>query len=121
MNISPVSFRSAAAPSFQDIINKPQAFTTATPSAATNINEGGAKKGSGAKKVLGLLVAAGAIAAGLAVGAKKGKFTVGETTNKYLAKVFPWLEKAGNAVNGAVDKVVELAKKILPKAKDIAE
>lgn len=53
-------------------------------------------------------VAAGAVvAAGLALGAKYGKFTVTDKTNKHLAKIFPYLEKAGNFINTKAATVVK--------------
>lgn len=58
-----------------------------------------------AKAVVKTTVASAAIAAGLAIGAKKGKFAVNENTNKYLAKVFPYLDKAGSFINKQVGKV----------------
>lgn len=52
-----------------------------------------------------------AVATALAIGAKKGKFTVNENSSKVAQKVLPYLEKAGNFVNGQVNKATtKLAK-----------
>lgn len=110
MNISPVRFTAATtrfgntSTSFQDIINKPQAYTMPqeTPSAASSLNGKEVKKKSPAKTLLKIVVAAGAIAAGLALGATKTNIFA-EGSNPILNKAKGYLAAAGNFI---ADKAV---------------
>lgn len=120
MNINPVRFTAAttrfgnASTNFQDIINKPQAYTMPqeTPSAATNISDKAAKKKSPAKAIAGLIIAAGAIAAGLAFGATKTNiFAAGR--NEILNKAKGYLSTAGHFI---AEKAVVAKDFIISKA-----
>ena len=62
-----------------------------------------------AKTVAKAAVVSAAVATTLALGARSGKFTVNENTNKVLAKALPYLEKAGNFIN---DKACQVVNKI---------
>ena len=59
------------------------------------------------KTIAKATIATAAVATTLALGAKKGKFTVTESTNKYAAKVMPYLEEAGNFINSKASKVTQ--------------
>ena len=129
MNITSVSFGSTLS-EFNEKIKAPQRYVhTETPSAATSLSKSHKKKGSFGKTVVKLALAAGAIAAALALGAKKGAFNVekfkGETTKKIAEK----LQNAGNTIadkankyyTTAKTKVSEIAKKVTEKAPEAAE
>ena len=58
-----------------------------------------------AKTVAKAAVVTAAVATTLALGAKSGRFTVNEKTNKVMAKALPYLEKAGNFINNKAEKV----------------
>ena len=60
-----------------------------------------------AKTVAKAAVVSAAVAATLALGAKNGKFAVNDNTNKVMAKVLPYLEKAGNFINDKAGKVAD--------------
>lgn len=60
-----------------------------------------------AKTVIKGAIVASAVATTLALGAKSGKFTVNEKTNKFAAKALPYLEKAGNFINKKAGEVVD--------------
>ena len=83
MMVSPVSFRATTQTSFQDMINRPQTYAE-KPAAAANINGTEKKKGGLGKKLLGLLVAAAAVAGGMIA------------VNKNMSKITPLLEKVKN-------------------------
>lgn len=119
MNISPVRFTAATtrfgnSSNFQDIINKPQAYAIPqeTPSASTSINNTSAKKKSPAKAILGTIIAAGAIAAGLAFGATKTNIFA-EGKNELLNKAKGYLSTAGNVI---AEKAVAAKNFIVDKA-----
>lgn len=119
MNISPVRFTAATtrfgnSSNFQDIINKPQAYTMPkeTPAASTSINNTSAKKKSPAKAILGTIIAAGAIAAGLAFGATKTNIFA-EGKNELLNKAKGYLSTAGNVI---AEKAVVAKNFIVDKA-----
>lgn len=97
MMVSPVSFRATTAASFQEMLKRPQTYAE-QPAAASTINSGANKKGGAGKKLLGALVAAGAVAAGLAFGHHKGIFTNNKITNETIKKGLGYLDKAGEAV-----------------------
>lgn len=142
MNISPVSFRSTVGTTqrtnFDALISRPQTFAhTEQPTAATNIAETKKKK-SPLKKLLGLIVTAGAVAAGLALGAKKGVFNPKANGNKYVETAKSGCKIAGeyilekgkqgatiaktkfNEIKGIVkEKISELAK--APKEEMVEE
>ncbi len=122
MNISPVRFTAATtrfgntSTNFQDIINKPQAYTIPqeTPSAATSINDKSVKKKSPAKAILGTLIAAGAIATGLAVGATKTNiFAAGK--NEMLNTVKGYLSQAGTFIADKAGLAKEFVMSKLPQ------
>ncbi len=97
--INPVSFRSATAGNFSQLVNKPQAYKVQEQPAAAATIKGEKKKGSLAKKVLILAGTAAAVVAGLAVGHKNGLFTkVTPETNKYIKTGMEYLDKAGKFV-----------------------
>ena len=110
MMVSPVSFRATTAANFQEMLRRPQTYAE-QPAAASTINAGGKKKGGVGKKLLGVLVAAAAIAGGLVFGHKKGYFTNNKITNETIKKGLGYLDKAGEAVlkyaGAAKNKVVE--------------
>ena len=83
MMVSPVSFRATTQTSFQDMINRPQTYAE-KPAAAANIHGTEKKKGGLGKKLLGLLVAAAAVAGGMIA------------VNKNMSKITPLLEKVKN-------------------------
>lgn len=120
--INAVSFRStAAATSFQEKLARPQAYTKAeTPAAASGLNDGSTKKGSAGKKIAGVVVLAGAIAAGLALG--KGKLgSLKETVNNQtVKKILGGLETAGTQIADKAIKAKDFVLGHLPKAKDVA-
>ena len=60
-----------------------------------------------AKTVAKAAVVTAAVATTLALGAKNSKFTVNDKTNKVLAKVLPYLDKAGNFINNKAGKVAD--------------
>lgn len=99
MNISPVSFRSATTTpgsDFSTLISRPQTYTQKEqPVAAVEINGAGKKK-SPVKTILGLLVGAAGIAAGLALGAKHGIFNPKAGGNKYVEMAKSGLKLAGD-------------------------
>lgn len=114
MNIGNVSFRSTvgATPSstFSNLVRKPQAYAE-TPAAATTITQKPKKK-SVLKKALIAVGAAAAAVAGIALGAKKGVFTVKESTPKFLKGILPKLETFGNSVSKFVSGIGERVKGI---------
>ena len=122
MNISPVSFSAAqSTTSFQDKIRQPQAFVTQeAPAASSKIKNDGEKKKSPAKIVAGLVVAAGVIAAGLGIGAKKGVFAPGK--NEALNTVKSYLDKAGSFIaDNAVKAKDWVVSKLPQKTEQAAE
>ncbi len=120
MNISPVSFSSTVGTtSFQDKIRQPQAYLTKeTPAASSQIKPNGGKKKSPAKVIAGIIVAAGAVAAGLGLGAKYGIFNQGK--NATFNTVKGYLDKAGNAVINYTSKAKDFILSKLPKAAEKA-
>ena len=52
-----------------------------------------------AKAVVGTVATAALVTAGLALGAKNGKFAVTEESSAVAKKVLPYLDKAGQAIN----------------------
>lgn len=100
MMVSPVSFRATTAANFQEMLRRPQTYAE-QPAAASTINAGGKKKGGVGKKILGALVAAAAVAAGLVLGHNKGWFTnlaKKEGTADFIKKGLGYLDDAGAAV-----------------------
>ncbi len=86
MMISPISFAGTtpSAPTFADLLKKPQAYTSA-PAAASKIEKSGkTKKGSLGKKILTAVGVAAAIAAALAAGSK---FGLAEHAYKGISKI----------------------------------
>ena len=97
MMVSPVSFRATTAANFQEMLRRPQTYAE-QPAAASTINSGANKKGGAGKKILGALIAAAAVAAGLAFGHHKGIFTNNKITNETIKKGLGYLDDAGAAV-----------------------
>lgn len=97
MMVSPVSFRATTAANFQEMLKRPQTYAE-QPAAASTINSGAKKKGGAGKKILGALIAAGAVAAGLVLGHKKGIFTSDKITNETIKKGLGYLDKAGKSI-----------------------
>lgn len=112
--INPVSFRStAAATSFQERLAQPQAYTKAeTPVAASGLDGAKETKGSAGKKVLGTVVLAGAIAAGLALGKGKIGGLKDKVNNETLKKCIGGLETAGTVI---AEKAGQLKQMVLSK------
>lgn len=118
MNIRPVSFGSNVA--FQEMVSKPQTFVAQnTAVASTSVVDKPKKKG-GLKKILGIAALAAAAVAGIAYGAKKGKFDVvnPEEGNKVLNAIKTKLGAFGNSVNNLVSKY---APKVQQAAETVAE
>ena len=131
MNISPVSFRSTTTASKVDIntlVSKPQAYQKKEePQAAGPLN-GTEKKKSTGKKILGLIVAAGAVMAGLALGAKHGIFNAKEGGNAILEPIKKVAKGAGDKILGWGNSVIGFVKtkwgeikNHLPKADEVKE
>ena len=101
MMISPVSFR-ATTTDWNALLEKKQTFqsptATATPAAASGLNEGAKKKGGVAKKILGAIIGLGLAAGALALGHKKGVFVAKEGANKYIKQGVELLDKGGKWV-----------------------
>ena len=55
-----------------------------------------------AKAVAGTIATAALVTTGLALGAKNGKFAVSEESSAVAKKILPYLDKAGQAINGFV-------------------
>ena len=115
MNISPVSFRSTTVSGsgidIKTLASKPQAFQKKEePQAAGPLN-GGEKKNSIGKKILGLIVGAGAIMAGLALGSKYGVFKANANGNKYIEMGKTYLNTAGEKILGWGKLAVDFGKK----------
>lgn len=122
MNISPVNFRSTVGNTqrtdFTALISRPQAFAhMEQPTAATNL-EGGKKKKSPIKTLLGLIVAAGAVMAGLALGAKQGIFKVKSNDKEYVKIAKSGLKIAGDKCLEWGTKAIEVAKNKFNEAKN---
>ena len=131
MNISPVSFRSTTTASKVDIntlVSKPQAYQRKEePQAAGPIN-GAKKKKSPAKTILGLVVAAGAVMAGLALGAKHGIFNAKEGGNQILETIKKGAKVAGDKILGWGNSTINFVqtkwgeiKNHLPNGKEVAD
>ena len=116
--INSVSFRSTTATSFQEKLAKPQAYTKAdTPVAASGLDAKKEKNGSTGKKIAGVVILAGALAAGLALG--KGKISVlkDKVNNETLKKCLEGLETAGTVIAEKAGQIKELVLTKLPKTK----
>ena len=113
-------------------VDAPQTYTR--PQVAPHAPEAPKKKGSVAKKILGAVVVAAAVAAGLAFGAKKGAFdpakiadlTKGFKDSKWISwakkpvkAVLEYAQKGGEYVNRGVDYVVQNAGKVVDWAKNL--
>ena len=109
MSISPVSFSST---SFQDRINMPQAYQRKEEPVAASGIAITKKPKKKSHKLLKLVVAAGAIAAGFAIGAKKGLFVSEKITNETAKKALGYCQTAGEKVLGLVTTVTTKAKEI---------
>lgn len=114
MNISPVSFRNTVGTpqrtEFNALISRPQAYAhMEQPTAATNL-EGGKKKKSPIKTILGLIIAAGGIMAGLALGAEHGVFNAKSGGNKYVEIAKSGLKIAGEKCSEWGKKAIEFGK-----------
>ncbi|MBQ8886898.1 MAG: hypothetical protein IJY61_04270 [Candidatus Gastranaerophilales bacterium] len=131
MNISPVSFRSTTTTAKVDIntlVSKPQAYQKKEePQAAGPIN-GTEKKKSPVKTVLGLAVAAGAVMAGLALGAKHGVFNVKEGGNQILETIKKGAKVAGDKILGWGNSAINFVqtkwgeiKNHLPKGEEVVD
>lgn len=129
MNIAPVSFGSTPA-SFSEMVHAPQKYAQKeVPAAATSLSKSHKKESSFGKKILKLAVAAGIVAAGLAIGAKKGIFKTDKIKNETLQKALDKLQKAGEKIgekatiyfNNAKTKLSELKDNIVKKAPEAAE
>ncbi len=119
--INSVSFRSAAATSFQERLAQPQAYTKAeTPVAASGLEGKKENKGSTGKKVLGTVVLAGAIAAGLAIGKGKIGGLKDKVNNETLKKCLSGLETAGIKIAEKAGQLKEFVLAKLPKTKGAA-
>ena len=104
--IGSVSFSSTQGTNFQDLVNKPQAYTaSSTPNAASGVSDSFEKKKPSAAKKVGMFVGiAAAVAGALALGHKTG-------VTKSIPKVGAYLDKAGA-------QVTKLAKAAVTKAQD---
>ena len=102
MNISPVSFRSTTATphsDFSTLISRPQTYTQKEqPVAAAELQVTGKKK-SPLKTILGIVVAAAGVAAGLALGAKHGIFNPKANGNKHVETLKAGLKYAGDQIS----------------------
>ena len=68
-----------------------------------------------AKAIAGTVATAAVMTAGLALGAKHGKFTVTEETSAVAKKILPYLDKAGQFIN---NKASQVAKTVVAKANE---
>ncbi len=129
MNISPVSFGSTPM-SFSERVSAPQRFAQKeAPVAATNLTRSNKNESSFGKKLFKFVLAAGAIAAGLALGAKKGIFKSEKMTNETLKKGLGYVQTAGEKIGekathyyGIVkDKISQIVKKAPEVAQNVTE
>lgn len=126
MMVSPISFRATTATgTFQDLINKPQAYAE-TPAASSRINAGNKKKGKTGKTILGILAGAALAIGALVLGHKKGFFAIKEGEKAFVSKLKGYAETAGSKLcewgKLAKDKITGLFGKIKPeKAAEVAE
>ena len=60
-----------------------------------------------AKAIAGTVATAAVMTAGLALGAKHGKFTVTEETSAVAKKILPYLDKAGKFINNKASQVAK--------------
>lgn len=97
--INSVSFGTSANTGLSDLINKPQKYRSpeASAQAATGINNNGENKKSN-KTLLKVLVAAAAIAGGLAAGKHFNIFAAKEGGNAILENIKKYADQAGGAV-----------------------
>ncbi len=98
--ISPVSFRAADASAWNTLLEKKQTYQspTATPAAASGLNDGAKKTSGVGKKILGTIIGLGLAAGALALGHKKGIFVAKEGANKYIKQGMDLLDKGGKWV-----------------------
>lgn len=128
MSVTSVSFGNSQV--FQDLINKPQSYTTQTPSATTNI-AGEEKPKKGTKIGVGLVVTAVALAAALGYAAKTGKFDkLVEATkdNNIFSKIVngaktagEWIANKATSLKDKLFKFKEGSKKATETIQDNAE
>ena len=101
MNISPVSFRNTVpntGSDFSTFISRPQAYThKEEPVAATNLTDTKKKK-SPLKTILGVVLGAAGITAGLALGAKYGIFDPKVGGNALVEKAKSGLKLVGEKI-----------------------
>lgn len=109
MMVSPVSFRATSASNFQDMLKKPQTYTS-HPVASTNIEGESKKKGKAGKVVLGLALTAAAVGGGMvAVGKYSDKIT------SFIEKSIK-NEKVAEFAKTATDKMAQWGNTISAKA-----
>lgn len=116
--ISSVSFAGTQPTmSFEDKIKQPQAFTAQeTPKAASNIKDkGDKKKGSLPKTIAKVLVAALAVAGGLAAISKTGVLKVNPESTGLVNSIKKGINTAGGFI---ADKAFALKDKIIPAAQE---
>lgn len=120
MMISPVSFKSSQpASSFQDKINKPQAFQAqTTPQGASGLEGKTKKKGSIPKTIAKVLVAAAAVAGALVLTAKTGILKYNPEGNGAVNAVKDGINFAGDFI---ADNLVALKDKFFPKVVEEVE
>ncbi len=99
--ISPVSFR--ASQDFNQMISKPQSYTT-TPQAAAGLSDGKGKSHKAGKVILTIAAVAAALG-GLAYAASKGKLNPKEGGNKFIEKAKEYAKIVGDTVYKAYSTV----------------
>lgn len=131
--VSPVNFRATSASSFQEMLRKPQAYTQ-QPAASTSI-EGEKKKGKAGKTILGLALAATAIAGGMVAvnkyNSQINKFIKTKIKNEKVAafaktatqKIGGWGKAISTKATEAVAFVKEKGSKLISKtnSQNVAE
>jgi len=113
--ISAVSFgNSTQQSSWSEKIHQPQAYTVKEEPAAASTLRGKHKKQSAGKKIFKLVAFTAAVAGVLAYIANKGTFKgIPEDATGFVNKAKRYADKAGNWV-------INTAKKVLPKTKEVA-
>lgn len=115
MAISSVSFGQNS--NWAQTISKPQAYVKKeVPTAAATMKEKEPKKSGAGKTVFGTVVVAGALATGLALGSKFGKFVPKEGASDMAVKVLGYADKAGNFILQKTSALVQKAKDFVSKS-----